>query len=502
MVWTPENSEVIYSYVEEQPFDFIKEPPVQKKILRSNDGEYMITTDNQGMIVSEEKAMSHYYHSKNAEFEGKEMAKLFGRETTRRWINKHLPISDLEQFKVTDNDRFILKEKDLFIDKIDVTGSHLKFQSENSEGKVLLVKDGQQVERDWENLILLSKQSSNKNEVLKVVLKDIKFRDFGNQSTIDIILDAIDSKESVALTKVFQEFNRISKESHNREEREYFQFYANRIFQISNKSILHIKPSNDKNMNTDTFKVFSGQQEYVASVKLMPSINVFIYLTISKHERSMLSTGIEHYNPIAGTKGYENQRLANASDIRSINKYHPDKLTELDKEIRENLGKSFIEELGTTPKDVRIFLTNYKTDMGEHLEIRVGTDKHQILEQIKKIDSSYREITIEDISGTALKDYSLKQANEWLMTNTKMNDSLLEILQKVKSLGHNSNLEQKKSWTFDYQENGDPLSISITALSLEDAKIEFDLMTQGDNLITDLKITETKKPNRSHVIDR
>ncbi len=47
-------------------------------------------------------------------------------------------------------------------------------------------------------------------------------------------------------------------------------------------------------------------------------------------------------------------------------------------------------------------------------------------------------------------------------------------------------------WKFEFKEDGEKLSFTLSALSKEDAIQEFREMTESDHLITDLKITEIK----------
>tara|TARA_Y100001972_G_scaffold51403_1_gene63050 strand:+ start:136 stop:765 length:630 start_codon:yes stop_codon:yes gene_type:complete len=60
----------------------------------------------------------------------------------------------------------------------------------------------------------------------------------------------------------------------------------------------------------------------------------------------------------------------------------------------------------------------------------------------------------------------------------------------------NKSMNKQKEWKFEFKEDGEKLSFTLSALSKEDAIQEFREMTESDHLITDLKITEIKSKSK------
>ncbi|XOV91517.1 MAG: hypothetical protein ACFHWX_15045 [Bacteroidota bacterium] len=61
---------------------------------------------------------------------------------------------------------------------------------------------------------------------------------------------------------------------------------------------------------------------------------------------------------------------------------------------------------------------------------------------------------------------------------------------------------KQKEWKFEFEEDGEKLSFTLSALSKEDAIKEFREMTESDQLITDLKITEVKSKSKDKGMSR
>ncbi|MEQ8924334.1 MAG: hypothetical protein RLO81_00900 [Fulvivirga sp.] len=67
---------------------------------------------------------------------------------------------------------------------------------------------------------------------------------------------------------------------------------------------------------------------------------------------------------------------------------------------------------------------------------------------------------------------------------------------KSPSKSVNKSMKKQKEWKFEFEEDGERLSFTLSALSKEDAIKEFREMTESDHLITDLKITEIKSKSK------
>ncbi len=67
---------------------------------------------------------------------------------------------------------------------------------------------------------------------------------------------------------------------------------------------------------------------------------------------------------------------------------------------------------------------------------------------------------------------------------------------KARSESVNKSMEKQKEWKFEFKEDGEKLSFTLSALSKQDAIQEFREMTESDSLITDLKITEIKSKSK------